>query len=279
MIKLSKMLLASTLFIGSALSANLMDDKVIAFEKERFSQNKRIKLKDININLKKELPQKGWYGYIIEIDALFGEKNVKAKDIVFSDGKVIAPEIFDIKTGADLKDLLTPSLSAKYYDEKKLIAGNHNAKDKIVIFSDPLCPFCIDYVPEVIKHVKKNSKDIALYYYHFPLLRIHPAADTLIKAMEIAKKDGIKDIELKIYDIDWEKYFTAKERNAEKILNAFNKEFKTNITMEQISNKELREEVFKDVSMGEDVMVQGTPTIYINGEKDNTRLKYETLGK
>lgn len=279
MIKLSKMLLASTLFIGSALSANLMDDKVIAFEKERFSQNKRIKLKDININLKKELPQKGWYGYIIEIDALFGEKNVKAKDIVFSDGKVIAPEIFDIKTGADLKDLLTPSLSAKYYDEKKLIAGNHNAKDKIVIFSDPLCPFCIDYVPEVIKHVKKNSKDIALYYYHFPLLRIHPAADTLIKAMEIAKKDGIKDIELKIYDIDWEKYFTAKERNAEKILNAFNKEFKTNITMEQISDKELREEVFKDVSMGEDVMVQGTPTIYINGEKDNTRLKYETLGK
>lgn len=279
MIKLSKMLLASTLFIGSALSANLMDDKVIAFEKERFSQNKRIKLKDININLKKELPQKGWYGYIIEIDALFGEKNVKAKDIVFSDGKVIAPEIFDIKTGADLKDLLTPSLSAKYYDEKKLIAGNHNAKNKIVIFSDPLCPFCIDYVPEVIKHVKKNSKDIALYYYHFPLLRIHPAADTLIKAMEIAKKDGIKDIELKIYDIDWEKYFTAKERNAEKILNAFNKEFKTNITMEQISDKELREEVFKDVSMGEDVMVQGTPTIYINGEKDNTRLKYETLGK
>ena len=35
-------------------------------------------------------------------------------------------------------------------------------KDKIVIFSDPLCPFCKDYVPEVIKHV--NKKVILLLY-------------------------------------------------------------------------------------------------------------------
>ena len=31
--------------------------------------------------------------------------------------------------------------------------------------------------------------------------------------------------------------------------------------------------------MGEEVMVQGTPTIFINGVKDTTKLKYETLGK
>lgn len=279
MVKLSKVLLASTLLIGSALSANLIDDKVIAFEKKRFSQNKRIKLTDVNINLKKELPQKGWYGYIIEVNALFGEKNVKAKDIVFSDGKVIVPEAFDIKTGEDLKDLLTPSLSAKYYDKKKLIAGNHNAKDKIVIFSDPLCPFCVDLVPEIINHVKKNKDSIALYYYHFPLLRIHPAADTLVKAMELAKEKGLKEVELKTYNTDWEKYFTSKSRDAKKILEAFNKEFKTNITLEEIKSKKVQDEMFSDVSMGEEMMVQGTPTIYINGERDNTKIKYETLGK
>ena len=31
--------------------------------------------------------------------------------------------------------------------------------------------------------------------------------------------------------------------------------------------------------MGEDVMVQGTPTIFVNGEKDSSRLKYEDLKK
>ena len=32
--------------------------------------------------------------------------------------------------------------------------------------------------------------------------------------------------------------------------------------------------------MGEDVMVQGTPTVFVNGEKDSSRQKkYETLGK
>lgn len=278
MMKLSKLLLATALLAGG-LNADAIDDKVLAFEKKRFSQNKRIKLESVEITLKKKMPMDGWYGYIVDVNALINNQKAKARDTVFSDGKVIAPEIFDINTGADLKDLLTPSLTSKYYDKKKLIAGNHNAKDKIVVFSDPLCPFCIDLVPDVINHVKKNSDSIALYYYHFPLLRIHPAADTLVKAMEIAKKNGMKDSELKVYETDWEKYFGSKERNKKKILDAFNKVFKTNITPEQISDEKLQEEIFKDVSMGEDMMVQGTPTIYINGEKDNTRLKYETLGK
>jgi protein-disulfide isomerase len=31
--------------------------------------------------------------------------------------------------------------------------------------------------------------------------------------------------------------------------------------------------------MGDDVMVQGTPTIFINGVKDASKQKFETLGK
>jgi len=31
--------------------------------------------------------------------------------------------------------------------------------------------------------------------------------------------------------------------------------------------------------MGEEALVQGTPTIFVNGEKDSSRQKYETLGK
>jgi protein-disulfide isomerase len=36
--------------------------------------------------------------------------------------------------------------------------------------------------------------------------------------------------------------------------------------------------ILDDVKVGEDMMIRGTPTIFVNGEKDNTKLKYETLG-
>lgn len=279
MLSIIKVLMLGTLLVSSTMFANIVDEKVIEFEKKRFSKNKRIEIKEVSVNTKKEIPLKGWFGYIIDIDAVMAGNPIKAKDIVFSNGEVISPELFDIKTGISLKDIMNPTLENKYYDKKKLIAGTHNAKDKIVVFSDPLCPFCMDYIPDVIKHVEKNSKDIALYYYHFPLLQLHPAAETLVRLMNVAKEKGIKDIELKVYNADWDKYFSEKEKKRQKIIDGFNKEFNTSITFMDINNKKMNDEIFHDISMGEEAMVQGTPTIFINGEKDKSKLKYETLGK
>lgn len=274
--KFSKLLSLSVLLSVSLFAS---DDVVIEFEKNRVSSNPNIKVNDIKINTKKELPLTGWNGYILDVEANIQGKDIKVKDILFSDGKFIALELLDAKTGKSLKDLMTPNLTTDYYNKSKLIAGNHDAKDKIVIFSDPLCPFCMDYVPEVIKHVNKNSDSIALYYYHFPLLGLHPAAAPLSKLMEVARHKGIKDAELKAYKIDWEPHFSSKSTDEKKILEAFNKEFKTDIKLEEITSKEINEALQKDILMGEDVMVQGTPTIFINGVKDATREKYETLGK
>lgn len=274
--KFSKILSLSIL-LSSSLFAT--DDVVLEFEKTRVSQNPNVKINNIKINTKKELPLAGWNGYILDVQATVQGKDVNAKDILFSDGKYIALELIDAKTGKSLKDFVTPNLNDKYHDKAKLIAGNHNAKDKIVIFSDPLCPFCMDYVPEVIKYVNKNSESIALYYYHFPLLGLHPAAVPLSKLIEIAKQKGLKDVELKTYQIDWEPYFNSKSTDEKVILEAFNKEFKTSITLEEINSVESNKHLESDIAVGEEVMVQGTPTIFINGVKDTTRKKYETLGK
>jgi protein-disulfide isomerase len=274
--KLSKILSLSIL-LSASLFAN--DDVVVEFEKTRVSQNPNVKVIDIKVNTKKELPLSGWNGYILDVKANVQGKEVNVKDIIFSDGKYVSLELLDAKTGKSLKDLVTPNLTDKYYDKSKIIAGNPNAKDKIVIFSDPLCPFCIDYVPDVINFVNKNSDSVALYYYHFPLMGLHPAAAPLTKIIEVAKHKGLKDVELKTYKIDWEPYFTAKSTDEKKILEAFNKEFKTDIKLEEINTKELNEKLQKDIAMGEEVMVQGTPTIFINGVKDSSRQKYETLGK
>ena len=275
--KISK-LLSTTLLLSVSLYAN-NDNSVIEFEKKRVSQNPNLTIKEVSINTKKEIPLAGWNGYILDVKVNVQGKDVNAKDILFSDGKYISLDLIDSTTGKSLKDLVTPNLTSNYHDKAKLIAGNHEAKDKIVIFSDPLCPYCIDYVPEVIKYVQKNSDSIALYYYHFPLLSIHPAAGTLVKLIDIAKHKGIKDAELKTYQIDWEKYFDVKSTDAKVILEAFNKEFKTDIKLDELSKAEITKTIDSDIAMAEEVMVQGTPTIFVNGVKDSTRLKYETLGK
>ncbi|MCT7561320.1 DsbA family protein [Aliarcobacter butzleri] len=270
-------ILSLSVILSASLFAN--DSTVVDFEKKRVAQNPNVKVKDVKVNTKKDLPLAGWNGYILDVEAIVQEKSLKVKDILFSNGDYIALDLIDAKTGKSLKDLVTPNLTSDYYDKTKLIAGNHNAKDKIVVFSDPLCPFCMEYIPEVINYVNKNSDSIALYYYAFPLVQIHPASEALSKIIEVAKNKGVKDIELKAYKTDWETYFSPKENDEKKILEAFNKELKTNIKLEEIASKDINEKLSKDMSMGEEVMVTGTPTIFVNGVKDTTRELYKTLGK
>ena len=270
-------ILSLSVILSASLFAN--DSTVVDFEKKRVAQNPNVKVKDVKVNVKKDLPLAGWNGYILDVEAIVQEKSLKVKDILFSNGDYIALDLIDAKTGKSLKDLVTPNLTSNYYDKTKLIAGNHNAKDKIVVFSDPLCPFCMEYIPEVINYVNKNSDSIALYYYAFPLVQIHPASEALSKIIEVAKNKGIKNIELKAYETDWETYFSPKENDEKKILEAFNKELKTNIKLEEIASKDINEKLSKDMSMGEEVMVTGTPTIFVNGVKDTTRELYKTLGK
>lgn len=270
-------ILSLSVILSASLFAN--DSTVVDFEKKRVAQNPNVKVKDVKVNTKKDLPLAGWNGYILDVEAIVQEKSLKVKDILFSNGDYFALDLIDAKTGKSLKDLVTPNLTSNYYDKTKLIAGNHNAKDKIVVFSDPLCPFCMEYIPEVINYVNKNSDSIALYYYAFPLVQIHPASEALSKIIEVAKNKGVKDIELKAYKTDWETYFSPKENDEKKILEAFNKELKTNIKLEEIASKDINEKLSKDMSMGEEVMVTGTPTIFVNGVKDTTRELYKTLGK
>ena len=276
MIKITKLLLLSSI-VSATLFAN--DNLVVDFEKKRLSQNPNVKASNIKVFYKKELEVKGWYGYILDFDAVIQDKNMKIKDTLFSDGKVVATDLFDIATSKSLKSTVVPNITDKYYQKSKLIAGNEKAKDKIVVFSDPLCPFCMQYIPEVIEFVSKNSDNIALYYYAFPLTHIHPASTTLSKLIDIAKIKQGQDAVLKAYKVDWQKHFDASTTDEKTILNAFNQELQTNIKIEDLNKKDVVNSLDKEIAMGDDLLVAGTPTIYINGEIDPTRELYKTLIK
>ncbi len=248
------------------LQANTKDN-VIAYEKKRLAKNTYIEVLDLKLKHSRDLKHNNWFVY--SFDVRFKNKSTNetnnARDVLFSDGKVITAELFDIKTSKNLKDKLHPPLSKKYYDDKRRIIGSKNAKTKIVVFSDPLCPYCKGFNPDLIRYVKKH-KNIAVYYFHFPLTQVHKASYFISQIIARANKDGIKDVEYKIYTANFNKYFLPDESNKEKILKAVNKVLGTKYTLKQVDTKKTRAMVDEDVKMGNQVDVGGTPTVFINGE-------------
>ena len=270
-------LLATTILLGSILSAN-SDAKIEGFLKESFSNNPAILDLTVKITERVQIPSmKGWEALIVVVDAdvkgKVKKQKVRQKMIWFTDGNVITKELIDINSRESLKELIAPSFKAEYYRKENLIYGNANAKHKVAIFSDPLCPFCSTFVPQAIKEMKKRPDTFAIYYYHFPLPSIHPAAIELSQAAIVAEMQGLKDVVLRMYDVEVD----AKERDVKKILNAFNKTMGTNIKPSDLANAKVRHHFQTDLMIADELMVAGTPTMFFDGKLDKSKRKYQKV--
>jgi protein-disulfide isomerase len=262
---------ALSAILATSLNAGIKED-VLAFQKERINRNTNIEILKLTLDYSKNLKQDNWHGYSFKVRFKIKETNqtTEAKDILFSNGKLITFDLIDIKTKKSFKDKIRPSLSKKYFNNKRLIAGSKNAKTKLVLFSDPLCPYCKDYNPDLIRHVQKYSKNVALYYFNFPISSLHKASTIIAQISVLAHIDKVKDVEYKLYTAKFNKYFLPDETNHQKILDAVNKVLGTKYTLKQINAKNIVNRVQEDIAMGEKIRVNGTPTVFINGEYTST---------
>jgi len=267
-------LLAITLLLSSLAEANASNKKVESFLKNIFSRNPNISSIEVKVTNSAPLKQyKGWSVYFVELDALLKkeEREVKQKMIWFSNGSTITKELFDINSGKDIKDFVSLSFKDEYYSKENLIYGNANAKHKVVIFSDPLCPFCRNFVPGAIEYMKKEPRKFAVYYYHFPLPSLHPAAVELVKAAVALELKGRKNVVLDLYKVK----VNPREKSKEKILEAFNKTMNSNIKKSDLLSKAVKEHIKHDLEVADSVMINGTPTIFFDGRVDKTKKKYK----
>jgi thiol:disulfide interchange protein DsbC len=72
-----------------------------------------------------------------------------------------------------------------------LVIGDRNAKQRVIIFTDPECPFC-GKLHDEIKKVVKERKDIVFYIKMFPL-KMHPNAYEKAKAIVCEKSLKLLD--------------------------------------------------------------------------------------
>ena len=275
-------LLLSTILLNSLVHADKLEDKVEDFLQDKISENPNIV--DINVDVVDTIKiseLKDWNAYIVKLD-LTVKANKKGSDkkdtrkinqqtMWFSDGKVIARDLTLMSSGENLSDLVKPSFKDNFYKKENLIYGNANAKHKVAIFSDPLCPYCRKFVPKAINAMKKQPNNFAIYYFHFPLPSIHPAAIDLVKAATAAELKGHKDVVLNLYKVKVD----AREKDVSKILKAFNKTMKTNIKESDLKSPQVMKHYKSDLKIAEDLMVGGTPTMFFDGELDKSKRKYE----
>ncbi len=273
MLKLSTLALTATI----ALNASFNLDEYI---RTVLIQNKSIKVNSVKLLDKIDVEGRAdWKAYLFMMNLNIKGKNDNYPEALFVNEKdgIVVNSFYDLKKRRRItKDEFKPEMDTKlYYQDSHLIAGNKDAKHKLVVFSDPQCPFCIQTVPVIYEDVKKNPKDFALYYYHMPLLRLHPVSDVLTRVMEVLQKDGRVGDAMKMYSLK----ISYKERDEAKILSEIKKQFNIDIKKEEINKSEIKEVIKSDVEMATNIMLTGTPTIYLDGRYSKDRLAYKKLIK
>ncbi len=142
-----------------------------------------------------------------------------------------------------------------------------SASVTLVEFSDFQCPACGAYYPVVSKVIKDLKKDLTFVYRNFPLTQNHPNALLAAYAAEAA---GVQGKYWEMHDLlftkqsDWSESSSA--RNifiAYALTLGINvDQFKKDIDSDAVKNK-----VAEDVSDGNALGINSTPTFFLNGMK------------
>ncbi len=271
-------LLVSTIVATATLSANAQPDNklLVKYVKKSVVKNPQVKVNGVTViesKTHKDLP--GWNILLTTMDLTYNGKEIHAPETMFVKDGLITGHLVDLKTGNNYRDNIKPTVPESYYNDAHLMFGNKDAKHKMLVFSDPQCPFCMEIVPDIFKAARENPTKLAVYYYHLPLLRIHPVSDILTRVMHVAQHEGKMDVVEKLYSLK----IDPKETDMTKILSAVQAHTGYSVSAKKVDAKEVKAALKADADAAGKMMVSGTPTIYIDGEWDKMRDGYKKLIK
>lgn len=271
-------LLTSIAVATIAVSANTQPDNklLLKYIKKNIVKNPQVEAKGVSVLESKSIEAlPGWTVLLTTMDLVYQGKEIHAPEMMFIKDGLITGHLINLQTGNDYRDEIKPAVPSKMYNDAHLLFGNKEAKHKILIFSDPLCPFCQEVVPDIFKTAKENPETMAVYYYHLPLLSLHPVSGILTRVMHVAQEEGRTDIVAKMYALQ----IDPRETNLKKVLEAVKKQTGYEITEAQINQAKVIKAMKSDEESAGRMMVTGTPTVYIDGEWDKTRDGYKKFIK
>jgi protein-disulfide isomerase len=150
------------------------------------------------------------------------------------------------------------------------VSGAASAPITIVEFSDFQCPYCIAATPEIQALLKAYPQQVKLIFKEYPL-ETHSQAFGAAAAALAAHKQGKF---WAMHDAMFDHRDLAKPN-----LIAIAKTVGLDVPRfeKDMESKEVRDAIAKDVDDGERANVEGTPTIFINGQRYNGSIQLQFL--
>lgn len=149
--------------------------------------------------------------------------------------------------------------------------GPQDAPVTIVEFSDFQCPYCVAAEPEIASLLKAYPHQVRFIFKEFPL-EIHSQADLAAAAAIAAHQQGKFWV---MHDAMFANHDDLSRKNI--LLLAKNNGLDLKKFEDDIDSTEVRETVVRDVQDGNRAGVEGTPTIFINGQRYNGPIVLATL--
>lgn len=263
-----------SIFAFGDVNPNSNENKIVKFIQD--GANKQIQFDYIRVKAKYDKLENNWFAYLVEIKVKNDSKIYE--DVFFTDGYYVTQGLIRLDNLKDVRNVVTENFSKKidtsFYTKENLIFGNLNAKNKLVVFSDPLCPFCINYFNN-LKENLNNFKDVAIFYYMFPLKEMHPNSEILLKASLMYSKQNQKNIDFELYKLLSDAQIYNKAMDSEQsALDIFNTVFKTNYSIKELKeNLIIKNKLEEDIKKATAFNVSGTPKVYFNESLDIERNK------
>jgi len=189
-----------------------------------------------------------------------------------------------IKQGKSEGDAIAAAQASKWAQGQKLLddpvsipvdgapsIGPQNAPITVVEFSDFQCPYCVASFPEIKATLAAYPTQVRLIFKEFPL-EIHSQADLAAAAAVAANKQG------KFWAMHDAMFLHHDDLSRHAILGLA----KANgLDMDRfesdIDSSQVRETVVRDVKDGDKAGVQGTPTLFVNGQRYNGQIVLAAL--
>ena len=150
------------------------------------------------------------------------------------------------------------------------VIGAANAPITIVEFSDFQCPYCIAATPEIQALLRAYPQQVKLIFKEYPLETHSQAFGAAAAALAAHKQGKFWAMHDAMFD----------HRDLSKLnLIVIAKTVGLDVPRfeKDMESKEVRDAIAKDVDDGERANVEGTPTIFINGQRYNGAIQLQFL--
>ena len=262
---------------GESKARTVTDEQLVAIAHQSVAQNPTVTLKDARVIRRMPLAAAaGWESLQLEfdLDVRQGEsvRSLTTTELWFAGKNTVAPELIRLPDGRTLKHSIKGEVTPAHTRADRLIAGKADAKYRLIVFSDPLCPACKKVVPDLIRLAQKHPDKVAIYYYHKPVSTLSPV---LMKAALALKSAGVKGADLGLY----EKSFEVTSPDEMAALSAFNKAFGSDLSLADINTPAILEHMNVDAKAAGELLILGTPTVFVNGVFDEDHSRIEAIKK